>query len=54
MQDGMNYMVAAYAIIWLALLVYLGWLALRLRGVRTEIETVRALVDEREAQANRE
>lgn len=54
MQDGSNYLVAAYAIIWVALLVYLGWMALRLRGVRTEIETVRALVEAREEQAERE
>jgi CcmD family protein len=42
------YVVAAYALIWLGLLAYVGWLALRLRGVRTELETVRELLDERE------
>jgi CcmD family protein len=41
-------LVIAYAVIWLALLGYLGWIALRLRGVRDELATVRALVDERE------
>lgn len=44
------YVVAAYALIWFGLLAYVGWLALRLRGVRTELETVRELLDERDAE----
>jgi CcmD family protein len=40
------YVVAAYALIWLGLLAYVGWIGLRLRGVRTELETVRELVEE--------
>jgi CcmD family protein len=43
-----SYVVAAYAIIWLGLLAYIGWIALRLRGVQTEVDTVRELLDERE------
>ena len=42
------YVVAAYALIWIGLLTYIGWIALRMRGVRTELETVRELLDERE------
>ncbi len=49
-MQNIGYLVAAYAIIWLALLGYLGWLALRLRGVRTELETVRDMVEQRESQ----
>lgn len=49
MQGGnVAFLVATYAIIWIALLLYVGWIALRLRGVRTDVETVRALLDERE------
>lgn len=42
-----GYLVAAYAIVWVALLLYLGWIALRMRGVQAELETVRELVEER-------
>jgi hypothetical protein len=31
------------------LIAYLGWIALRIRGVRLELETTRALVEERAA-----
>jgi len=37
---------------WAGLLVYLGWIALRMRGVRTELEAVRELVREREQSAS--
>ena len=50
MQGG-TYLVIAYLIMWAGLLVYLGWIALRMRGVRTELETVRELVHEREQHA---
>ena len=48
MQGNVGFLVAAYAIFWIALLAYVGWIALRLRGVRTDVETVRELLDERE------
>jgi hypothetical protein len=51
MQGNIGFLVAAYAIFWLALLAYIGWVALRLRGVRTDVETVRELLDERERAA---
>ncbi|MBF6590257.1 MAG: CcmD family protein [Ktedonobacterales bacterium] len=50
MQNA-SYVVAAYALIWLGVLAYVGWLALRMRGVRTELETVRELVEERDGEA---
>jgi hypothetical protein len=50
MQDG-TYLVIAYIIMWAGVLGYLGWIALRMRGVRTELETVRELVREREQNA---
>ena len=34
----MGYLVAAYAIIWLGVFGYLGWIALRLRGARAEMD----------------
>lgn len=46
-MQGASYLVAAYALVWIGLLAYLGWLALRVRGTRTELETIRELVDER-------
>jgi CcmD family protein len=47
-MHGNTFLIVAYAIVWLGLLGYLGWLALRIRGVRTELETVRELVEQRE------
>jgi hypothetical protein len=47
-MHGVTYLVVTYAILWLGMLAYLGWIALRLRGVRTEVEAVRDLIDERE------
>jgi CcmD family protein len=51
-MHGNTALVIAYAIIWLALLGYLGWIALRMRGVNEELETVRELVEEREQHAD--
>ncbi len=50
-MQGANvvYLVVAYAVVWVALLAYLGWIALRVRGVQTDLEAVRELVEEREA-----
>lgn len=45
MQGG-TYLVIAYIIMWAGVLAYLGWIALRMRGVRIELESVRALVRE--------
>ncbi|HEX5159976.1 MAG TPA: hypothetical protein VFW17_22400 [Ktedonobacterales bacterium] len=53
MQGG-TYLVIAYIIMWAGVLVYLGWIALRMRGVRTELEAVRELVREREQSASQD
>lgn len=47
-MGDLSFLVIAYGIVWLALLGYLGWIALRIRGVHTELETVRELVEERD------
>ncbi len=46
-----GYLIAAYAIMWVGLLAYIGWIALRMRGVKGEVETLRDLLDERERAA---
>jgi hypothetical protein len=46
-MQGVTYLVVTYAVLWLGMLAYLGWIALRLRGVRTEVEAVRDLIEER-------
>ncbi|HEX6544040.1 MAG TPA: hypothetical protein VF040_19960 [Ktedonobacterales bacterium] len=51
MQGG-TYLVIAYIIMWAGVLAYLGWIALRIRGVRTDLESVRELVREREREAS--
>ena len=51
MQGG-TYLVITYIIMWVGVLAYLGWIALRMRGVRTELEVVRELVREHEESAN--
>jgi CcmD family protein len=43
---GFDYLVAAYAVVWLGLFVYLALVMLRIRGVRTELAAVEALVRE--------
>ena len=48
-MQGVTYLVMAYVVIWLGLLAYVGWTALQIRGVRTDLETVRDLLDERSA-----
>jgi CcmD family protein len=51
-MQGVTYLVMAYAVIWLGLLAYVGWTALQVRGVRTELEAVRDLIEERGQQAD--
>ncbi len=50
---GTILLVIAYALIWLGLLAYLGWLTLRMRGVRTDVEAARELFERREGEAER-
>ncbi len=44
MPAGFSFLVLAYIIIWAGLLIYLGFIALRMRGVRTELAAVEELV----------
>ena len=44
----MGYEVAAYTIVWLGIIAYLGWIALRLRGTRVELAAIEDLVREHE------
>ena len=43
----MTYLVAAYIIAWVGLFAYLAVIALRLRGVRTELAAIEQLVHEK-------
>lgn len=45
-MHGVTYLVVTYAVLWLGMLAYLGWIALRTRGVRTELESLRDLIEE--------
>lgn len=45
MQES-SYLVAAYIIVWLGLFAYLAFLAMRMRGVQTELAAVEELVRE--------
>lgn len=49
----MTYMVAAYTIVWLGLLLFLGLLALRIRSVHTELAAVQELVREEQERSQR-
>ncbi len=51
-MSGVTYLVAAYAIAWVGLFVYLAVVALRIRGVRTELVAIEELVHERQEQGN--
>jgi len=45
-MQGVSYLVAAYAIVWLGLFAYLAFIVLRIRGVRIELAAVEELVRE--------
>jgi CcmD family protein len=51
-MQGMSYLIAAYAIAWVGLFVYLAVVMLRIRGVRTELAAVQELVRERQEKAS--
>jgi CcmD family protein len=44
----MGYEVAAYTIVWVGIISYLSWIALRLRGTRMELAAIEELVREHE------
>ncbi|HEY7976466.1 MAG TPA: hypothetical protein VID72_14050 [Ktedonobacterales bacterium] len=44
---GTNFLIITYAIVWLGLMAYLGWITLRMRGVRADVESARELLNER-------
>ncbi|MBO0782228.1 MAG: CcmD family protein [Ktedonobacteraceae bacterium] len=44
----MTYLVAAYAIAWLGLFIYLAFIVMRLRNVRTELAAVTEIVREQQ------
>ncbi len=53
MQQGFIYLVVAFAIAWVALFIYLAFIALRIQGVRTELAAIEELVrDHQEAYAD--
>ena len=51
-MQGFGYLVAAYAVVWLGLFVFLAVLMLRIRGVRTELAVVEQLVREQQGKQN--
>ncbi|HEY4033750.1 MAG TPA: CcmD family protein [Ktedonobacteraceae bacterium] len=51
MQES-TYLIIAYAIVWLGLFAYLAFLAMRIRGVQTELAAVEELM--RESQEKRD
>lgn len=47
-MQGSGYLVAAYIVVWLGLLLYMGLVTLRMRGVRTEVAAIEELVREQQ------
>ncbi len=47
-MQGITYLVAAYIIAWAGLFAYLAVIALRIRGVRTELAAVEELLREKQ------
>jgi CcmD family protein len=47
-MQGINYLIAAYAIAWLGLFIYLAFVTMRIRAVHTELAAVRELVYEQQ------
>jgi CcmD family protein len=50
MPGSSIYLIAAYAVVWLGLFVYLAVVAMRMRAVRTELAAVEELVREYQEQ----
>ena len=48
MPENFSFLVAAYIVIWVGLLIYLGFVVLRMRGVRTELAAIEELVREQQ------
>ena len=48
MPQDFGYLVAAYIVVWVGLLLYLGLITLRMRGVRTELAAIEELVREQQ------
>ncbi len=46
----MGYVVAAYAVAWVGIFGYLGWVALRLRGASAELIALREQLSEERGQ----
>jgi CcmD family protein len=44
----MGFLVAAYAIAWVGIFAYIGWIALRLRGARTQLAAIDEVLREHE------
>lgn len=44
----MGFLVAAYAIVWVGIFAYIGWIALRLRGTRTQLAAIDEMLREQE------
>ena len=51
-MQGLTYLIAAYAIIWVGLFVFLAVMMLRIRGVRTELAAIEELVREQQEKHN--
>jgi hypothetical protein len=47
-MQGFGYLVAAYAVVWGGLFVFLAVIMLRIRGVRTELAAIEELVREQQ------
>jgi CcmD family protein len=47
-MQGLGYLVAAYAVVWVGLFFYLAVVMLRIRGVRTELAAIEQLVREQQ------
>lgn len=48
-MQGTTYLIIAYVVAWLGLFVYLAFLAMRIRGVHTELVAVQELVHEQQS-----
>jgi CcmD family protein len=47
-MENLSYLVAAYAVVWIGLALYLTWLGARLASLRRDIAALRDLVEPNE------
>jgi CcmD family protein len=50
-MENLGYLVAAYAVVWLGVVLYVAWIGLRMSGLRRDVAALRRALDEDDSPA---